>query len=73
VEDPHAHPGVAAQLSRIKAAIPQVLLTSTVGPAFGTELHGVTDAGLCTVLRASTGSTIFAMDRATASDRMRSS
>jgi branched-chain amino acid transport system substrate-binding protein len=37
---------VSAQLARIKAANPQALLTWTVGPAFGTELHGISDAGL---------------------------
>ncbi len=37
---------VSAQMTRIKAANPQALLTWTVGPAFGTELHGIADAGL---------------------------
>jgi len=37
---------VSAQMARIKAANPQALLTWTVGPAFGTELHGISDAGL---------------------------
>jgi branched-chain amino acid transport system substrate-binding protein len=37
---------VSAQMTRIKASNPQALLTWTVGPAFGTELHGVVDAGL---------------------------
>jgi branched-chain amino acid transport system substrate-binding protein len=37
---------VSAQITRIKAANPQALLTWTVGPAFGTELHGISDAGL---------------------------
>jgi branched-chain amino acid transport system substrate-binding protein len=37
---------VSAQVARIKAANPQVLLTWTVGPAFGTELHAIADAGL---------------------------
>ncbi len=37
---------VSAQMARIKGANPQALLTWTVGPAFGTELHGVVDAGL---------------------------
>jgi branched-chain amino acid transport system substrate-binding protein len=37
---------VSAQVTRIKAANPQVLLTWTVGPAFGTELHAIADAGL---------------------------
>ena len=37
---------VSAQMARIKAANPQALLTWTVGPGFGTELHGIADAGL---------------------------
>jgi branched-chain amino acid transport system substrate-binding protein len=37
---------VSAQMARIKSANPQALLTWTVGPAFGTELHGIADAGL---------------------------
>jgi branched-chain amino acid transport system substrate-binding protein len=51
---------VAAQVSRIKAANPQVLLTSTVGPAFGTELHGVSDAGLDVPVVASNGDMVSA-------------
>jgi branched-chain amino acid transport system substrate-binding protein len=37
---------VDAQIARIKAAGPQALLTWTIGPAFGTELHGIADVGL---------------------------
>jgi branched-chain amino acid transport system substrate-binding protein len=37
---------VAAQISRIKAANPDVLITFVTGPGFGTLLHGVNDAGL---------------------------
>jgi branched-chain amino acid transport system substrate-binding protein len=37
---------VAAQMARIKAASPDVLLTFTVGTPFGTLLKGVHDAGL---------------------------
>ena len=37
---------VAAQMARIKAATPDVLLTFTVGTPFGTLLKGVHDAGL---------------------------
>jgi branched-chain amino acid transport system substrate-binding protein len=37
---------VAAQMARIKAAAPDVLLTFTVGTPFGTLLKGVHDAGL---------------------------
>jgi branched-chain amino acid transport system substrate-binding protein len=51
---------VAAQMTRIKAANPQVLLTSTVGPAFGTELHGITDAGLDVPVVASNGDMVTA-------------
>jgi branched-chain amino acid transport system substrate-binding protein len=51
---------VAAQMTRIKAANPQVLLTSTVGPAFGTELHGVTDAGLDIPVMCSNGDMVTA-------------
>ena len=51
---------VAAQLTRIKSANPQVLLTSTVGPAFGTELHGVADAGLDVPVMASNGDMVTA-------------
>ena len=36
----------SAQITRIKAANPQALMTWTVGPAFGTELHGIAEAGL---------------------------
>jgi branched-chain amino acid transport system substrate-binding protein len=46
---------VAAQVTRIKAANPQAILTSTVGPAFGTELHGISDAGLDIPVVASNG------------------
>ena len=46
---------VAAQVTRIKAANPQAILTSTVGPAFGTELHGIADAGLDVPVVASNG------------------
>jgi branched-chain amino acid transport system substrate-binding protein len=46
---------VAAQVTRIKAANPQAILTSTVGPAFGTVLHGISDAGLDIPVVASNG------------------
>jgi branched-chain amino acid transport system substrate-binding protein len=36
---------VAAQLARLKASNPDILLTFTVGPSFGTVLRGVHDAG----------------------------
>jgi branched-chain amino acid transport system substrate-binding protein len=37
---------VAAQMARIKAAKPDVLITYTSGTPFGTVLHGIFDAGL---------------------------
>jgi len=37
---------VAAQMSRIKAASPQVLVTWASGTPFGTLLHGIQDAGI---------------------------
>jgi branched-chain amino acid transport system substrate-binding protein len=37
---------VNAQLARIKAANPQVLVTWTTGTGFGTVLHGIADVGL---------------------------
>jgi branched-chain amino acid transport system substrate-binding protein len=46
---------LAAQVARIKAANPQAILTSTVGPAFGTELHNISDAGLNVPVVASNG------------------
>jgi branched-chain amino acid transport system substrate-binding protein len=51
---------VAAQATRIKAANPQAILTSTVGPAFGTELHGISDAGLNVPVVASNGDMVEA-------------
>jgi branched-chain amino acid transport system substrate-binding protein len=49
---------VGAQVARIKAAAPQALLTWTVGPAFGTELHGISDVGLDIPVLASNGDMI---------------
>jgi branched-chain amino acid transport system substrate-binding protein len=46
---------VAAQVSRIKAQSPQALMTFTVGPAFGTELHAISDSGLDVPVSASNG------------------
>jgi branched-chain amino acid transport system substrate-binding protein len=42
-------------MARIKAAAPQVVLTSTVGPAFGTELHAMSDVGLDVPVLSSNG------------------
>ncbi len=50
---------VSAQMARIKAASPQALLTWTVGPAFGTELHGIADAGLDIPILGSNGDMIY--------------
>jgi len=36
---------VAAQIARLKASNPDILLTFTVGPSFGTVLRGIHDAG----------------------------
>ncbi len=49
---------VSAQVARIKAQSPQALLTFTVGPAFGTELHAVADVGLDVPVSASNGDMI---------------
>jgi branched-chain amino acid transport system substrate-binding protein len=51
---------VSAQIARIKAANPQALLTWTVGPAFGTELHGISDAGLDIPIFGSNGDMVVA-------------
>ncbi len=37
---------VAAQIARVKAAAPQVLMTFAIGPAFGTLVRGANDGGL---------------------------
>jgi branched-chain amino acid transport system substrate-binding protein len=51
---------VGAQIARIKAANPQALLTWTVGPAFGTELHGIADGGLDVPVLGSNGDMVYA-------------
>jgi len=50
---------VSAQIARIKAANPQALLTWSVGPAFGTELHGIADGGLDVPVLGSNGVMIY--------------
>jgi branched-chain amino acid transport system substrate-binding protein len=50
---------VGAQIARIKAANPQALLTWTVGPAFGTELHGISDGGLDVPVLGSNGDMVY--------------
>lgn len=50
---------VAAQLARIKAANPQVLLTWSTGTPFGTLLHGIRDAGLNVPVGAATSNQNF--------------
>jgi branched-chain amino acid transport system substrate-binding protein len=49
---------VAAQISHIKAQTPQALMTFTVGPAFGTELRAIADAGLDVPVSAASGDMI---------------
>ena len=59
----HFAPGdltVAAQMARIKAAAPDVLLTFTVGTPFGTLLKGVHDAGLDVPVYGSGGNFTYA-------------
>jgi branched-chain amino acid transport system substrate-binding protein len=51
---------VAAQVARIKAAKPQALMTFTVGPAFGTELRAISDAGLDIPISGSNGDMTYA-------------
>lgn len=50
---------VSAQIARIKAANPQAMFTWTVGPAFGTELHGIADGGLDIPVGASNGDMVY--------------
>jgi branched-chain amino acid transport system substrate-binding protein len=50
---------VAAQLSRLKAANPQVLLTGTIGAATGTILRGVQDLGLDIPVAAANGNMLY--------------
>jgi branched-chain amino acid transport system substrate-binding protein len=58
----HFNPGdisVSAQLARIKAANPQVLLTWTIGTPFGTLLRGIKDAGLDLPVLAGNGNMLY--------------
>jgi branched-chain amino acid transport system substrate-binding protein len=50
----------AAQLTRIKAAEPQVLLLLTIGTPFGTALHAVSDSGLDVPVFTSNGNSTYA-------------
>jgi branched-chain amino acid transport system substrate-binding protein len=50
---------VTAQIARIKAENPQAIFTWSVGPAFGTELHGIVDGGLDIPVGASNGDMIY--------------
>lgn len=50
----------AAQLTRIKAADPQVLLLLTIGTPFGTALHAVADSGLDVPVFTSNGNSTYA-------------
>lgn len=49
---------VIAQVSRIKAAAPQVFVTWTTGTGFGTVLHAIHDVGLDVPVTASNGNMI---------------
>ena len=51
---------VGAQLARIKAANPQVLLTWTIGTPFGTLLHGIKEAGFDIPVLAGNGNMLYA-------------
>jgi ABC-type branched-subunit amino acid transport system substrate-binding protein len=44
---------VAAQIARVKAAAPQVLMTFAIGPPFGTLVRNASDAGLTVPIFAS--------------------
>lgn len=50
---------VSAQIARIKATAPQAIFTWSVGPAFGTELHGIADGGLDIPVGASNGDMVY--------------
>lgn len=55
---------VSAQMVRIKAADPQVVLTWTTGSPFGTLLHGIHDVGLAVpVVAAPANMTIVLLDQ----------
>jgi branched-chain amino acid transport system substrate-binding protein len=51
---------IAAQLARIKAANPQVLIGWASGTPFGTIVRGMTDAGMAIPLMASNSNTTYA-------------
>ena len=51
---------VAAQMSRIKAAAPHVLVTWTIGTPFGTVVQGIRDAGLEIPVSAAQGIMLYA-------------
>jgi len=51
---------VAAQMARVKAAAPDVLLTFTVGTPFGTLLRGIHDSGLDVPVYGSGGNFTYA-------------
>jgi branched-chain amino acid transport system substrate-binding protein len=51
--------GVAAQVSAIKAAAPQALLTCASGTIFGTVLHGMRDVGLDIPTAASSANMVY--------------
>jgi branched-chain amino acid transport system substrate-binding protein len=51
---------IAAQMARIRAVNPQILLTWTIGTPFATVLRGFRDAGLDIPLLASNGDMLYA-------------
>lgn len=55
---------VGAQISRIKASGAQAVIAWTTGTAFGTVLHGATDAGLELPIVTSTGNLIYGQMKA---------
>lgn len=63
VDDEHfavADISVAAQMTRIKAANPDVVIAWTTGTPFGTVLHGAADAGLSVPIFSTNGNMSYA-------------
>lgn len=55
---------VVAQMARIKAASPDVLITWSTGTPFGTLLHGINDAGIEVPVSSTSGDQIYAQMKA---------
>ena len=55
---------VVAQMARIKAASPDVLITWSTGTPFGTLLHGINDAGVEVPVSSTSGDQIYAQMKA---------